>query len=239
MPADFAIKSGFDCLTYYKTAVHHNGTNVIANLAENTDEPEVTRNDPGGSPARPESGPARPDFDQLYRDHGQRVLNLVYRFVRREDVARDLEQDIFIKVYQNLDSFRNDSQPYTWIHRIAINHVMNHLKREKRGAFASFMDRKFGDILSEERVQERVEGVSDLPAPDEAMEQNERQRIIANAVESLPVKYRVPFMLFRFEELSYQEIADSLGLSLSAVETRIHRAKKQLIEQLEPWLDHI
>ncbi len=73
------------------------------------------------------------------------------------------------------------------------------------------------------------------PRADQKIEDSERARIVWAAVRSLSIKYRVPLVLFHYEGLSYNEIAESMGLSLSAVETRIHRAKKQLIKKLEPW----
>jgi RNA polymerase sigma-70 factor (ECF subfamily) len=74
---------------------------------------------------------------------------------------------------------------------------------------------------------------------DKIMEQNERAMIVLNAVQSLSPKYKVPLILYHFENISYKEIAEIMKLSLSAVESRIHRAKKQLIKKLEPLLDQI
>ena len=67
----------------------------------------------------------------------------------------------------------------------------------------------------------------------------ERARVVWNAVRALPAEYRVPLVLHHYDGMSYKDIAETMGLSLSAVETRIHRAKKKLIPKLEPWLDRI
>jgi RNA polymerase sigma-70 factor (ECF subfamily) len=183
---------------------------------------------------------AIPSFEEIYARFGERVLNLAYRFTRDEESARDMTQEVFTKVYENLGAFREESGLYTWIHRIAVNHILNHLKKERRHRWLSLMDERVGDLLNDERVVEpafhhRVTP----PGPDRILEAAERDQVVRTAVASLPVKYRVPFELFRFEEMSYQEIADAMGLSLSAVEARIHRAKKQLLSKLEPWLDSI
>ena len=178
-------------------------------------------------------------FEKLYCDYSKRVLNLAYRFTGQQELARDLTQDIFMKVYQNLETFREESHVYTWIHRIALNHIMNYLKRERRFKWFSLLDEDIGDVLHNERIDQSLWGQTGSPSPDRILEQSERDNILWSAVESLPVKYRVPFVLFRFDGISYQGIADTMQLSLSAVEARIHRAKKQLIKKLEPWLDHI
>lgn len=71
-------------------------------------------------------------FDELYEKYGNRILNMVYRMTGGEDVARDLSQDIFLKVYENLDDFNHQSSVYTWIYRIATNHTLNYLKKKNR-----------------------------------------------------------------------------------------------------------
>lgn len=193
--------------------------------------------DPAETNRAPSAEPL--DFDQVYRQYGGRVLHVVYRFVRREEVARDLVQEIFIKIYQNMGSFRRDAHLFTWIYRITVNHVMNHLKAEKRSYWSNVMNRNVGDLLTGDQRPAGIEGISEFPQPDQELERAELRRIVREAVDSLPIHYRAPFTLFRYEEMSYQEIALALGISMSAVETRIHRAKKQLIKKLKPWLEHL
>ena len=77
------------------------------------------------------------------------------------------------------------------------------------------------------------------PSPAQILEDEERNKMVKSFVDGLPPKYRVPFTLFKYEGMSYKEIAESLEISLSAVETRIHRARKQLVTKLEPWLKHL
>lgn len=177
-----------------------------------------------------------PSFDEIYREHGDRVLNLLYRFTTREQVARDLLQDVFVKVYENMGSFEHRSQIYTWIYRIAVNHALNYLRRERRTLWVDLMDEKVADLLSHEKID--IPGVSPhaVDRPDEALERGEMSKLIQDAVNALHPKYRVPFVLFRDEQFSYAEIATTLGLSLSAVESRIHRARKMLIRKLNPLL---
>jgi RNA polymerase sigma-70 factor (ECF subfamily) len=79
-------------------------------------------------------------------------------------------------------------------------------------------------------------GGGDVLMPDEILERSEAAQLVQRAVDALPVKYRVPFVLLKDEHLSYNEIAEVLDLSLSAVESRIHRARKALIQRLSPYL---
>jgi RNA polymerase sigma-70 factor (ECF subfamily) len=190
-------------------------------------------------PAGEERAPS-PTLGEIYARYGERVLNLAYWFTREEESARDMTQEIFIKVHEHLGTFRREADVYTWIHRIAVNHVLNHLKRERRRRWLSLMDERVGDLLQDERVVDAtVRDRFTPPSPHRLLEASERDRVVREAVAALPVKYRVPFELFRFEEMSYQEIADAMDLSLSAVEARIHRAKKRLCAALAPWLDSI
>ncbi len=178
-------------------------------------------------------------FEDVYKAHAEKVLNLVFRMTSNEEVSRDLTQDIFIKVYKNLDTFREESQLYTWIHTIAVNHVINYLKREKRGRWLNLTNNEGLDVIQNNRVESSHINQSIPVSADKAMEQNERVRIVRHAIQSLSPRYRIPLILFHYENMSYNEIADMMNLSLSALETRIHRAKRQLIKKLEPLLDQI
>ena len=178
------------------------------------------------------------NFDDVYKQYADRILRVAYRFTQNEEVSRDLTQDVFIKVYQRMVEFRNEAQLYTWIHRIAVNHVLNYLRRERRNKWYDIMDQKISSLVHNESVTQNQNDTHSM-TPHQSLEKSEREQIIQKAIDSLAPKYRVPFVLFRFEEMSYQQIADSMSLSLSAVEARIHRAKKQLIKTLEPMLEHI
>lgn len=178
-------------------------------------------------------------FDEIYEAYGERILNLAFRFTRNEEIARDLTQDIFIKVFQNLESFEQRSHIYTWIHRIAVNHITNHLKRERRNLWLDLLDNTVSELLQADKLDPAFrDRIADLPS-DKILENSERERIVWEAVQTLSVKYRVPLVLHHYEEMSYKEIAAALDLSMSAVESRIHRAKKQLIKKLEPLLEKI
>jgi RNA polymerase sigma-70 factor (ECF subfamily) len=189
-------------------------------------------------PARSaEKDVAQPDsFEGVYERYGGRVLNLAYRMTGNEEVARDLAQDVWIKVLQHFDRFEARSDVYTWIHRITVNHVLNHLKRERRVRWMRFLDQSVGDALRDEGVVRELEHPT-TPGADHSVESDERARRVWDAIQTLDPKYRIPLVLHHYEEMSYQQVADTLQLSMPAVETRIHRARKQLIEVLGPLLE--
>lgn len=177
-------------------------------------------------------------FRALYRDYGKPILNLAFRMTGSEPVARDLVQDVFLKVFENLDGFRGDSSAYTWIYRVALNTIQNHLKREQQVNWLNFLtedhDERFG-TADESAPWQPVASIQ----PDGALEAKEREAILLRLIAELPADYRVPLVLNRYEDMDYQTIAETLGLSLSAVETRIFRAKKQLAQKLKPWMGHL
>jgi len=178
-------------------------------------------------------------FEEIYKEYAENILNLAYKMTGREDVARDLTQDIFLKVYQNLDSFRGQSRIYTWLYRISLNHIINYLKKEKRYRWIELLDTKVNEALESDDFESKFNLHSNPMPPDKEIEKTEREKIVWGFILQLPPKQRVPFVLHRYEGLSYQEIADQLQISLSNVESRIHRAKKFLINKLTPWVDKI
>ena len=176
-------------------------------------------------------------FEEVYSDCSPKILNLAFRFTSNEENARDLTQEIFIKVFQNLKNFKGESSAFTWVYRIAVNHILNFLKKEKRRKYIQLIDQNVKDAFIEETGSRSM--INANPSPAQLLEDEERTRIVKSFIDELAPKYRVPFTLFKYEGMSYKEIAESLQISLSAVETRIHRARKQLITKLEPWLKHL
>lgn len=183
----------------------------------------------------PEPAP-QPTFEEIYARFGEKTLNLLYRFTGDRDAARDLLQDVFMSVHQNLGSFQQRSDISTWIHRIAVNRALNHLKRERRTTWINILDESVGTLLQRERVDLPGWHTAGPVPPDRVLEEREFLDLAERAIRELPIKYRAPFLLYRDGELSNGEISRILGLSVSAVETRIHRAKRALLKRLKPHL---
>jgi RNA polymerase sigma-70 factor (ECF subfamily) len=193
------------------------------------------------APPTPNDRPADdlPSFEALYERYGARVLNLIHRMTGNDEVARDLAQDVWLRVHGHLDRFEARADVFTWIYRIAVNLTLNHLKREKRRRWMDVLDRSVGEVLSDESEELVATPPATEERPDRAIENEERARHLWRAVQSLDPKYRVPIVLFHYEEQSYQQIADAMGLSMVAVQARIFRARKQLAKILGPLLDQL
>jgi len=115
-----------------------------------------------------------------------------------------------------------------------MNHIINWVKREKRMRFFSTLEK---DVKEAEADSSWLE--ENTPQnPSRQLEEHEKEVIIRKMIDKLSPKYRLPLLLYRYEDLSYKEIADQMNLSLSAVEARIHRARKKLKEYLKPWLEY-
>lgn len=165
-------------------------------------------------------------------------MNLAFRMTGSESASHDLLQDIFMKVYENLESFRSEANVYSWIYRIALNHITNHVNRERQVTWFQLLTDE-----QEEREEPVDESAPWKPSgsmqPDSVLEAKERETLVHKLIMELKPEYRIPLVLNRYEDQDYQSIADALGLTLSTVETRIFRAKKMLAEKLRPWIGKI
>jgi len=166
-------------------------------------------------------------FRLLVERHQKLVLQTCLGFVRDRDDAEDLAQEVFVELFHSLHKFRGESKLSTWIYRIAVNRSLNFVRDNKRHLFFRSMD---VDITDNFRVD--VADNSWSSRPDHEVENDQRRTNLYKAINSLPERQRVAFTLSKLEDLSYQDISDVMGLSLSSVESLIHRAKLGLQKKL-------
>ncbi|HKI78875.1 MAG TPA: sigma-70 family RNA polymerase sigma factor [Ignavibacteriaceae bacterium] len=169
-------------------------------------------------------------FKALVDEHQKKVLNTCNRFVNNREDAEDLTQEVFIEVYRSLSNFRGDSKISTWIYRIAVTKSLDYLRKKKR-------KKRFGtlkNIFSEENPAIQVKS-SESSNPDTNLENEDRIRILNEALGSLPENQRTVFTLSKYDEMSYAEIAEIMDTSLSSVESLIHRAKVNLKKKLTQY----
>ena len=169
-------------------------------------------------------------FEILVNRHQTFVLSLIYRFIGDRTRAKDLAQEVFLRVWQSARSYEPKAKFTTWIYRITANLCLNELKSSRRKKWLQFL--RFGDNL-ENTVEETL--VDDTPSPEDILLAKERSRQIANALQSLPENQRMALILKRYDGLSYQEIAKVIGCSVSAVESLLVRAKRGLQEKLKNY----
>ncbi len=166
-------------------------------------------------------------FRSLVAEHQEMVINTCYRFVFNREDAEDLAQDVFIEVFRSLEQFREEAKLSTWIYRIAVTKSLDHLRRLKRKKRFSSLKRIIG---IEDPSAEIAAPCNDNPA--EAYAGNEQAAILQEALGTLPESQKTAFLLSKQEGFSNQEIADILKTSVSAVESLVHRAKKNLHDKL-------
>jgi len=166
-------------------------------------------------------------FKDLVEQHQDLVVNTCYGFLRNRDDADDMAQDVFVEVYKAVHAFREEAKLSTWLYRIAVNKCLNQIKKNKRRRWIKSLQAAFG---GEEEEQEIVDESSANPQSD--LEQQERAKILHQAIEALAENQRIAFTLSKFDELSYREIAEVMGTTIPAVESLLNRAKKNLQKKL-------
>lgn len=158
-------------------------------------------------------------FSQLVQRHQGSVYSLCYRMVGNPAEAEDLAQEAFLRLYRSLDSFKAGGRLRPWLHRITANVCMDQLRRRREATLP------LDELMASENgpsTHRRDE------LPEDAYLSRETRLDVQQALLRLPGEYRVALVLRYLEDLSYQEIAEALGVTLSTVETRIFRAKKML-----------
>ena len=166
-------------------------------------------------------------FEILVARHQTSILNLIYRYVGDRTQANDLSQEVFLRVWQAAGNYRPEAKFTTWIYRITVNLCFNELKSARRKRWFQF-PRSDADHVS----QAEEDFPNRSPSPEDLLLTKERGRQISDALQSLPDNQRLALVLKRYDDLSYQEIAQIIGCSVSAVESLLVRAKRNLQEKL-------
>jgi len=168
-------------------------------------------------------------FDELLRTHGPRIRSVVERLIGDAAEAEDLTQEVFVSVFKAIGEFRGDSKLSTWIHRIAINHCHN--RRKYLGRRARPGKEAWDDDAHEDGVHAPL--VARVARPDEAAEGNEAERMVRTALAALAEDHRVLVVLRDLEGLAYDEIQTITGLPEGTVKSKLHRARAELVKELE------
>jgi len=163
----------------------------------------------------------------LVNIYQKKVIKTAYYFLQNMEDAEDLSQDIFIDILDEARRFRKASTLSTWIYRITVNRSLNLVKKNKRKKIFHSIEDYFNKRTNEtdQTHTEPLETTSPL-------EENERREILNKAIQSLPENQKIAFILNKYEELSYKEIAGIMNMSLSSIESLIHRAKLNLQKRL-------
>jgi RNA polymerase sigma-70 factor (ECF subfamily) len=166
-------------------------------------------------------------FTELLNRYERKILRLAKNITQNDEDAEDILQETFLKAYSNLDKFKGDAKFYTWIVRIAVNESLMKLRKRKSDKTVS-LDEQLD--TGEDFVPREIAVWEDNP--EQSYSRDEMKDILDNAVEALPPIFRSVFVLRDIEELSTEETADALGISIPAVKSRLLRARLQLRERL-------
>jgi RNA polymerase sigma-70 factor (ECF subfamily) len=169
----------------------------------------------------------RESFSLLVRRHQERIMRVCLRLLLSTADAQDACQEVFIKTAERLHMYQPSAQFSTWLYRIAVNHCLNVLRSRRRRRWLSPFSKEPATLLD-------IAATEDDPLQN--TEKQERQQQVRLALAALPEEQRLAVVLHRYEGLSYEEIAQVLQVSVSAVESRLHRAKKNLLQLLEPYM---
>jgi RNA polymerase sigma-70 factor (ECF subfamily) len=166
-------------------------------------------------------------FGELVRRYEGKIFRLAQHITQNREDAEDVLQETFLKAYEHLDQFQGNSKFYTWVVRIAVNQSLMKLRRRKTDRSVS-LDETI-DTGEDTIVREIAAWGED---PEERFSREELGEILESAVKGLETPYRSVFVLRDIEELSTEETASALGLSIPAVKSRLLRARLQLREKL-------
>lgn len=189
----------------------------------------LVQGEPGCVPDDDLSGLAEPElvaaclegrpgaFDVIVARHRRAVYQVCYRFVNNHEDASDLSQDVFLRVFRGLKSFKAQSSLGTWVYRIAVNVCLNRVSM-KRPTSEPIGDQQFID--------------HSMGTPHEELLRGERAALVRAAVTRLPRKQRSALVLRVFQDLSHQEVAEALGISVGAVKANVFHALQNLKKML-------
>lgn len=163
-------------------------------------------------------------FNRLVMLYQTKIYNLALGYVKQEDEAKDLTQDIFVTVYRRLDKLREDNKFSAWLYQLAINHCRNRYKRLQRRGF--FTNRSIDDPDSPLHLHTEQ-------TPEKTFEQETRNRMVREAIEAMPPAEKEILVLRDIHELSYDEISEILDIPLGTVKSKLNRSRLALKERLK------
>ena len=165
-------------------------------------------------------------FREIVELFKNRVYGMAYKFTNNYDEAQDLSQEIFLKIYKEIGSFRFESKLSTWIYRISINTCLDWKRKNNKVKILST------SIINDDDETIELDIKDDNPLPDEAFIQSENQREVHELVYGLPDKYKTVIIMYHFNNMSYQDISLALNIPERTVETRLYRARRLMKDEL-------
>ena len=165
-------------------------------------------------------------FNEIVRTNREQIHKLAYHITGNFEDANDISQEVFIRAYKSINTFKGNASVSTWLRRIAINLSINHIKKESK-------HQNTREIFREEDYSSLLRHIS---TPLDIIETKELSQRISESIRSLPLKERIVFVLQVQHGLSYREIADSVCCPLGTVMSRLDRARRILRDKLKDYI---
>jgi len=180
-------------------------------------------------------------FSELVVRHRTAIVNLTQRYLRNRADADDLTQEVFIRVYRARKRYRPEAKFTTWLYRVAVNACLNEVRNRKRrltwiatsldgGSVDRAGDEYSGGSLASRVADEQGEG------PLESIEKEELRARVREAVQELPERQRLAILMNKFHGLSYEELAETLEMTIPGVKSLLVRARENVRKSVEPYL---
>lgn len=174
-------------------------------------------------------------YKTVVNNYQLNVYNTCIGILNDEDAAKDISQEVFIELFQSVNKFRGDSKLSTWLYRIAINKSLNYIRDNKKHSVVKSIQRFFSSNEREENIE--IQDFSNI-SPIELFEQKDHNKALQKAIEKLPANQKTAFVLKNYDDLSYKQITEIMELSMSSVESLIHRARKSLQKELAHYYEN-
>lgn len=175
----------------------------------------------------------RASFENLMRKYYKRVFNFVYRLIGNRASAEDLSQEVFLRIYKSAAKYQSQAKFQTWLYTIAKNLALNELRRKKRPIISLEVgvNSKNGDVMTRQIADEKAEN------PSEHLKREEQAQAVREAIVDLSENQRMVVVLYRYDRMTYEEIAETLKMSVSAIKSLLSRARESLRKSLDKFVN--
>ena len=174
----------------------------------------------------------REAFRELFEAHKDRVWTVALRFTGDESAARDVTQQVFLKLFTSIAGFRHESNFKTWLYRMVANECMDEFRKRRRLIPLDFSRPASGADRDEDSGRVEMEDWRQEPLQEERLAQLEVSEAVLAALTQLKPKLRMAIVLKYFEDLSYEQMAEALSCSMGTVASRLNRGHKELARRL-------
>ncbi len=174
-------------------------------------------------------------FAVLIKRYQKSLYSFIFRMLGTPEEAKEIFQETFIRIYKNIHSFNTDSRFSPWAYRIAHNLCIDYLRKSERDILKKQTSPFNEGLGHHSKISEKGEG-SHLESPESITYKNQLSKRVQMAVEQLPPKQRAVFVMYQYNNFSYEEIAEALNIPLGTVKSRMHNAIKRLGTLLKPLI---